>query len=103
MDKSPTPKKSKPSALSSAVLALVLTGNLGGCAKPLSPPLSGPVRSVQLPPLPDYARQPTTPSECLPTCLDALTRERESWRTSLTSGTLQVGPVNNSTTPPAPN
>ncbi|ABA60058.2 gp57 [Burkholderia phage Bcep176] len=37
-----------------------------------------------IPPLPPEARQPATPSICLPTCSAALTSARESWRNTLT-------------------
>ncbi|SAK20044.1 hypothetical protein UA18_02366 [Burkholderia multivorans] len=37
-----------------------------------------------IPPLPPEARQPPTPSICLPTCSAGLTSARESWRNMLT-------------------
>ncbi len=37
-----------------------------------------------IPPLPPEARQPATPSICLPTCSAALTSARASWQSMLT-------------------
>lgn len=37
-----------------------------------------------IPPLRPEARQPATPSICLPTCSAALTSARENWRNTLT-------------------
>lgn len=57
------------------MLALLLTG----CVSEL-PNLSPQVApTAAIPRLPAVARQPKTPSECLPTCSAALTVERESW------------------------
>lgn len=99
MRKTPTPKKSPPFISASTVLLLLAVWLLSGCETPPKPLPSAPVRSVQIPPLPTWARQPATPSECLPTCLDALTRERESWQTLLTGATLPGAPASASTTP----
>lgn len=103
MRKKPTPKKSPPFISIWAALVLVLMWSLAGCTLPLQPPPSEPVRSVQLQPLPTWARQPETPSECWPTCSDALTSARASWRTSLTEATSPAAPVSASTTPPGKN
>ena len=46
-----------------------------------------------VPPLPGEARQPKTPSFCYPNCSQGLTRERESWRSSLTAPTSQDAPA----------
>ncbi len=96
-------KKSKPFISISTVLALLAVWLLSGCVTPQPPLPPGPVSSVQLPPLPTFARQPETPSECLPTCLDALTSERAYWQTLLTGDTLPAAPASASTTPPARN
>lgn len=103
MHKKPTAKKSPPFVSISTALVIVLLWNLAGCVTqpPALPP--EPVRSVQIPPLPTWARQPVTPSECLPTCSDALTRERENWQTLLTGDTLPAAPASASTTPPVKN
>ncbi len=45
-----------------------------------------------IPPLPPEARQPATPSICLPTCSAGLTKLRESWQKSLTT---EVSPASN--------
>lgn len=103
MRKTPTPKKSPPFSTIATVLALLAVWLLSGCVTPQPPLPPEPVRSVQLPPLPTFARQPATPSECLPTCLDALTSERESWQTLLTGDTLPAAPASASTTAPARN
>ncbi len=44
----------------------------------------------RVPPLPLEARQPAIPSECLPTCLDALMSARESW---LNTPTVPASPA----------
>ncbi|VVE87544.1 hypothetical protein PBR20603_01480 [Pandoraea bronchicola] len=62
---------------------------LPGCASNL-PAISLP---PEIPPLPAPARQPVTPSECLPTCSAALMNERGSWRNSLTLPTSQDLPA----------
>lgn len=56
---------------------------LAGCASEL-PTWSPPVEPAAIPPLPAEARQPSIPSECLPTCSKGLTGERESWLNMLT-------------------
>lgn len=101
MRKTPTPKKSPPFVSISTVLVIVLLWSLAGCVTPQPPLPPEPVRSVQIPPLPTWARQPATPSVCLPTCLDALTRERENWQTLLTGDTSPAAPASASTTQPA--
>lgn len=53
-------------------LTLTLLGVICGCG-------SRPRLQLSVPPLPQEARQPETPSECLPTCLIGLTRARKSW------------------------
>ncbi len=58
------------------LLALLLSATLSGCA---SQPTYLPIEAPRLPPLPAEARQPPIPSECLPTCSDALTTEQKSW------------------------
>ena len=69
----------KPNTLLTALLPPLL---LTACASdsPLSPVPQAPVlvsRQIQIPALPESAQQPTPPPECLPTCLQALTRDRE--------------------------
>ena len=98
MRKTPTPKKSPPFISTWTVLALLAVWLLSSCATPPQPLPSEPVRSVQLPPLPTFARQPATPSVCWPTCLDALTTERKNWLTWLNNGALPAELVNGSTT-----
>lgn len=98
MPKSPTPPWFSPSRLIWPVLAVLLTVLLPGCSTPPMPLQPKPVEGVRPQPLPTYARQPETPSECLPTCSDALTVERESWRTLLTDAALPAGPASASTT-----
>lgn len=97
------PKKSKPFISISTALALLAVWLLSGCVTPQPPLPPEPVRSVQIPPLPKYARQPETPSMCLPTCLDALTNERAYWQTLLTGDTSLAAPASARTTPPATN
>ena len=97
MPKTKTPSKPRPFLPLWTALALLLLWLISGCAtqpQTLQPSL---VRGVQLPPLPAVARQGATPSVCLPTCLDALTSERESWLILLTPGTSQAAPVNGPT------
>lgn len=103
MPRKPTPKKSPPFISASTVLLLLAVWLLSGCKTPPPPLPSEPVRSVQLPPLPTFARQPEIPSECWPTCLDALTSERAYWQTLLTGDTSPAAPASASTTAPAKN
>ena len=103
MRKTPTPKKSPPFISTWTVLALLAVWLLSGCVTPQPPLPPEPVRSVQPPPLPTFARQPEIPSECWPTCLDALTSERAYWQTLLTGATSPDAPASASTTPPAKN
>jgi hypothetical protein len=59
------------------LLAAILLST--GCTPaPKRPPVPGATPSV-IPPLPQSSRQPPPPSECVPTCSDGLTNERESW------------------------
>lgn len=95
------PKKPPAYSMLLALLALLLMLPLAACeTQPLQPSPAA-VRSVQLPPLPAFARQPTIPSECLPSCLDGLTRERTFWQTLLIGDTSPAEPASESTTPPA--
>lgn len=55
-------------------------------------------RMLDVPPLRPEARQPATPSICLPTCSAGLTRERESWQRSLTSDASPASSANAVTT-----
>lgn len=64
-----------------AVTLLLPMVLLTACASK-SPRLSP---TLGVPPLRPEARQPATPSICLPTCSAGLTKRRESWRESLTS------------------
>lgn len=67
---------------------------LTGCAgkSPHSSPTSG------VPALRPEARQPATPSICLPTCSAGLTSVRENWRRSLMSAGSLASSVNAVTT-----
>ena len=101
MPKTKTPNKPKPFLSPWTMLAILLLLLTSGCVtQPKTLPPS-PVRGVQLPPLPATARQATTPSVCSPTCSDALTKERESWRQSLTKAASVGSPASAPTTPPA--
>ncbi len=68
-------------ALPRSRMLLLLVLQLAACS-------SASISSSQppaIPPLPPEARQPATPSICLPNCSAGLTSARESWRRSLTS------------------
>ncbi|AFQ50460.1 hypothetical protein GEM_4070 [Burkholderia cepacia GG4] len=52
----------------------------------------------EVPALPPEARQPATPSICLPTCSAGLMKRRESWQRSLTIGASPASSVNVTTT-----
>ncbi len=67
---------------------------LTGCVS--KSPYSSSAQSI--PPLSAEARQPETPSICLPTCSAGLMRERENWRASLTGGESPAGSVSAVTT-----
>jgi hypothetical protein len=61
-------------------LVMLLLCLTAGCS---SPPSATSVEPARIPPLPPEARQPPTPSWCLPTCSAALSRERMTWRSLL--------------------
>lgn len=93
----------KPNTIKTVALLPLL---LAGCAsKPaLSPiPSSPPIvsRQVTLPPLPKSARQPQQPPECSPTCLQALTIERERWQQQLMQAAPPDSPASGPMTPGA--
>ena len=78
----------------SVLLALALIAMLMGCAAHSQPPLPPVVvPSATIPPLPKEARQPPTPTWCLPTCLDAWNSEVESLRHLLESAALPARPA----------
>ncbi|AOI98082.1 hypothetical protein WS66_20730 [Burkholderia sp. LA-2-3-30-S1-D2] len=52
-----------------------------------------------IPPLPPEARQPATPSICLPTCSAALTSARASWQSTLTVPASPASSASATTTP----
>lgn len=62
-----------------------------------------PVKPAGFQPLPQQARQEPKPPFCLPTCLTALTSERENWRNMLTGQELPVRHANASITQPTNN
>ena len=103
MPRKSMPRKSPPFISISTVLVLLTVWLISGCVTPQPPLPPEPVRSVQLPPLPTFARQPETPSECLPTCLDGLTKERAYWQTLLTGEASPAAPASASTTRPGKN
>ena len=72
------------------LMLLLLALLLPACASNLPNSASVP---AAIPPLPGEARQPKTPSFCYPTCSQGLTRERESWQSSLTAPTSQDAPA----------
>ena len=93
----------KPNTLLTALLPLLL---LAACANdsPLSPVPQVPVlvsKQIQIPELPESAKQPTPPPECLPTCSNALMTERERWLGLLTPPTPPALPVSVPTPAPA--
>ncbi|AHI73489.1 putative gp23 [Burkholderia thailandensis USAMRU Malaysia  len=51
-----------------------------------------------IPPLPPEARQPATPSICLPTCSAALTSARANWQSTLTEPASPASSANATTT-----
>lgn len=78
-----------------ALMPLPLLLLLTACASKL--PCSS--LAPAIPPLPPEARQPAMPSICSPTCSAGLTRERESWRRSLTSGASPANSAKPTMTP----
>lgn len=67
---------------SRTVLLLTLALLLTACAgQPTSSQLNWQqVKPAAIPALPEQAKQLPAPPECLPTCSDALTKERGAWR-----------------------
>ena len=103
MPKRPMAKKSPPFVSISTALVLLLALLLAGCAAPPPTLPTAPVKSVQIPPLPSYAKQPPTPLWCLPNCETGLTKERESWLDSLRTLTLPGLPASADTKKPTTN
>ena len=87
MPDKPMKSKTRPFLTTSAALGLLLVWLLAGCETQPTQPPSEPAKPVKLAPLPQYAKQPAMPSECLPSCLEGLTKERASWQT------LLIGPT----------
>jgi hypothetical protein len=79
------------------VLAL-LTLLVASCSPVLQPSPTLPAVPA-IPPLSPLARQPAIPSYCSPTCLDALTSERETWRNTLTQPESLGKSASGTTTP----
>ncbi|MDR9241567.1 hypothetical protein FEP07_05605 [Burkholderia multivorans] len=77
-----------------ATMLLLPMALLTGCASK-SPRLSP---TSDVPALRPEARQPATPSICLPTCSGGLTSARENWRRLLTIEALPAGSVSAVTT-----
>lgn len=90
------PKRSLPVLL---LTLCVLTVLLPACGTQPQQLQSEPVKPAAVPPLASEGRQPKTPPECLPTCLQALTPERESWQKLLMNAGLPVQPASAPTTP----
>ena len=74
------------------VLALFLTGCSGNSTKSSGSPAT-------LPDLSPLARQPETPSYCLPTCSSNAATDTQGWQNSLMPLTQPVPPANSPTTP----
>lgn len=70
----------KPWRLLLAALPLLLVAC--GASLPVSPP--APVQRAKIPALPLSARQPSPPSQCLPTCSDGAASDAQNWADSLT-------------------
>lgn len=98
-EKNTTPKP-PPFVSWSTALVLMLVLLVSGCKTLPQTPPSVPVRSVQVPALPNYAIQPTIPPECSPSCLERLTGLRGQWLRMLTTPEPQGLPVSGRTTPP---
>lgn len=83
----------------SLLLLLPLVMLASACA-PLKPDSAQPSASgrAPVPSLPQAARQPTPPSECLPTCSDGLTKLRNELLDSLTKAASPVSPASAPTT-----
>lgn len=97
MRRKPTGENSPPFVSIGTVIVLLALLWLSGCATPPAPPPVLPVKSVQIPPLPSYARQPQMPPECLPSCESGLTTARESWLGLLMTLTLPGLPASGDT------
>ena len=80
------------------LLLTALTALLASCSASI-PPLPLPsVKPPRIPVLPSQARQPPTPSECLPSCSAGLERELRSLSDLLTAPTSLVPPASNTPT-----
>ena len=78
--------------------AVLQTLLISACSTPQ--PLVVPVDSRPvIPPLSAAASEPPAPPICSPTCLAGLTRQRETWRTTLTPSASASGPARQNTRP----
>ena len=85
-----------PNSTVRSAMPLLLALLLGACAS--QPPLTRQAPPALIPPLPDIARQPKPPSECLPTCSDGLLKELQSWPITLTEPARPAKPAKPLTT-----
>ena len=94
------PVKQNPRWPMRTALALLPMLLVAGCASK-SPPSLPPVKPVNLPALPEQARQlpqDQLPSICWPSCTAGLTKLRDNWLQSLTMQESVVLPASASTT-----
>lgn len=78
------------------LLVLLTLWLLNACS---AMPSCAPTAQTLIPPLPEQARQPTTPSGCSPRCSEALTTLREGWRLRLTPTASPGSPASAPTNP----
>ena len=101
MPKTKTPAKPKPFLPLWTMLLLLIVWLVSGCeTQPKTLPPS-PVQGVQIPPLPMAARQAQTPSTCLPSCLEAWTKQRQDMQQRLTQAASVDLPASVLMKPPA--
>ena len=94
-------KMHRPPLLLLVLAALALIWLATGCSASLPTTSPSTVPPPRLAPLQASARQTPAPPICSPSCSDALTTERESWRTSLIPPAPVARPANAPTTAPA--
>lgn len=77
MQQTNTPKRKENWPMNAALALLMLALLMAGCAAPQKPMPPQPVRSVQIPPLPETSRPPQKPLICSPDCLTAWQAEQQ--------------------------
>lgn len=94
------PKTTQAKRISCLLMLTALVLLVTACGATLQTTSSATVPPPSLAPLPESARQTAPPSICSPSCSAALTSERESWRSLLTTIDAEAASAKPDTTQP---